>query len=390
MRIIVTPDALREGSRQLQATAEQLENIQSSLERSLQSIEWEASIKTAVEQKWQQAAWLSAQIHTLLHELSKQLQSKADQFQTADQQAHPILGQAYQIGSAASLYSTIGIGGASLIIPAAGTQVGAISNPSAVVRAIATQEDKGSRWNWKPTAPEMYGYGKDGYRMINMARSGFNVNVRGDGYATISGARSKFALSEGIQGTRYAASNAANHTNVWKFVDPVVAAKESLSIKGWSAKLGYAGLAYDTGTAVMTDYDKGGPSRAAASAAVNGSIGVGTMAASAAVGAWVGSVVPVAGTVVGAGVGLAAGAAISMVTEVRINGKSIKTHAVDAVDTVVDTVTDTVSSGTKAAADTVQDGVKAVKSGATKAASKVVSKVTNMLGGVSVGKLLPG
>jgi len=388
VRIIVTPDTLRQGSRQLQATAEQLNAIQSSLERSLQTLEWEVSIKAAIGEKWQQASRLSAQIHTLLFDLSQQLQSKADQFQSADQQAHPILGHAYQIGSAASLYSTIGIGGASLIIPALGTQVGAISNPNAVVRAIGTQEDKGSGgWNWKPTTPEMYGYGKDGYRMINMAKSGFNVNVRGDGYVTISGARSKFALSEGIQGTRYAASNAANHANVWKFVDPVVAAKESLSIKGWSAKLGYAGLAYDTGTAVMTDYEKGGPSRAAASTVVNGSIGVGTMAASAAVGAWVGSVVPVAGTIVGAGVGLATGAAISMVTEVTINGKSIKTHAVDAVDTVVDTVTDTVASGTKVATDAVQDGVKAVKSGATKAAGKVVNKVSDMFG--SVGKLLP-
>ncbi|MBN3522486.1 WXG100 family type VII secretion target [Paenibacillus apiarius] len=388
MRIIVQPDALRALSRQLLIAAEQLNQIQSILSHALQSLAWETSVREAIMQQWQQAARLSSQIHAMLFELSRHVQTKADQFQTADQQTNSILGSAYGIGSATALYAGMGLAGTSLILPGAGAGIGAISNPNSAVRAMGGRGGADIGLNWKPTTAELYGYGKDGYRMLNMYRSNFNVNLRGDGYATITGARSKFALSEGIRGTRYAAGNAANHASVWKFVDPKIAAKEAFSLKGMAAKLGYAGLAYDTGTAVMTDYETGGASRAAASAVVNGSVGVGTMAASAAVGAWVGSVVPGAGTIIGAGVGLATGAVISLVSEVTINGKSLKTHAVDAVDTVIDTVTDKVSDRAKAVSDTVQDSVKAVKSGTTKTVKKIAKKVSETFGGM--GKLLPG
>lgn len=52
--------------------------------------------------------------------------------------------------------------------------------------------------SWKPTEAQLYGIGKGGYDMLRMHRDKFNVNVRGDGYVTISGARSGYAMSEGF------------------------------------------------------------------------------------------------------------------------------------------------------------------------------------------------
>ncbi|PZM66523.1 WXG100 family type VII secretion target [Paenibacillus dendritiformis] len=394
MRILVYPDALRDLGRQLQIAAEQIQSIQSSLSQALHTLTWESSIKTSVTEEWQQASRLSSQIHELLFELGKQISTKAEQFQTADQQTNSILPPGSKIGSATAIFSGIMMGGTSLILPGVAPGLGTISNPNSAVRAM---NGGGTTigLSWKPTEAQLYGFGKGGYDMLRMHRDKFNVNVRGDGYVTISGARSDYALSEGIRGTRYAASNASNHRNVWKFVDPGIAMEEAFSLKGWSAKLGYAGLAYDTGTAVMTDYEAGGASRAVASGVVNGSLGLGTMAASAAVGAYVGSVVPVGGTIVGAGVGLAAGAVISMASEVTINGKSLKTYAVDAVDGVVDSVSDSVSGGAKSlstkvqsVSDTVADGVKAVKSGTTKTAKRIADSVSDTFGGL--GKWFPG
>lgn len=117
MRILVYPDALRDLGRQLQIAAEQIQTIQSSLSQALHTLTLESSIRTSVTEEWQQASRLSSQIHELLFELGKQISTKAEQFQTADQQTNSILPAGAKIGSATAIFSGIMMGGRLLSFP---------------------------------------------------------------------------------------------------------------------------------------------------------------------------------------------------------------------------------------------------------------------------------
>ncbi|MED5017015.1 WXG100 family type VII secretion target [Paenibacillus chibensis] len=388
MRIAVEPEALRALSRQLEQSSEQIRQITAYLNQALGSLMWETSIRQSLLNQWQAANQQGEQIYTLLNEMGRNLQNKAGQFQTADQQQHSFLGSASFYNSPVASFRAAGMQGGNSILPDYGGRSFPISNPSSAVMAVQEQSDAehGVDVGWGYQGPTTAGWASLGYGALmlgTMVKSGFNVNMRNNGsVATIKGARSSFALNEGIKGTRYTLNNAAKNPQVWKFVDPKIAAKESLSIKGIGGKLGYAGLLFDTGVSGFQDYKRGGASRAAASVLVNGSLGLGTMASSAAIGAAVGSAVPVAGTAVGAVVGLASGVVISAVTDIEINGKSLKTYAVDGVDAVIDGTVE----GAKAAADgishaaaetyhAVSDSVKAVSHGASELAEQVKNKI---------------
>lgn len=394
MRISVEPEALRALSRQLEQSGEQIRQITASLNQALGSLIWETSIRESLLNQWQAANQQGEQIYALLSEMGRNVLKKAGQFQTADQQQHSILGSTALYSSPVASFRAAGMQGAASILPGYGGRSVPISNPSSAVMAVKGQNenDEGIDVGWGYQGPTPAGWATMGYGALmlgTMVKSGFNVNMRNNGsVATIKGARSPFALNEGIRGTRYTLNNAAKNPQVWKFVDPKIAAKESLSIKGIGGKLGYAGLLFDTGVSGFQDYERGGATRAAASVIVNGGLGLGTMASSAAIGAAVGSAVPVAGTAVGAVVGLASGVVISAVTDIEINGKSLKTYAVDGVDAAIDGTVE----GVKAAAEgighaatetyeAVSDSVKAVSRGA----SEIADQVKDRLG--SLGKL---
>ncbi|MWV43424.1 WXG100 family type VII secretion target [Paenibacillus sp. HJL G12] len=388
MRISVEPEALRALSRQLEQSSEQIRQITASLNQALGSLIWETSIRQSLLNQWQAANQQGEQLYALLNELGRNVLKKAGQFQTADQQHHSILGSSAFYHSPVASFRATSIQGENSILPGYGGSNIPISNPSSAVTAVQEQGEgeNGVDVGWGYEGPTTAGWATLGYGALmlgTMVKSGFNVNMRNNGsVATIKGARSAFALNEGIKGTRYTLNNAAKNPQVWKFVDPKIAAKESLSIKGIGGKLGYAGLLFDTGVSGFQDYKRGGASRAAASVLVNGSLGLGTLASSAAIGAAVGSAVPVAGTAVGAVVGLASGVVISAVTDIEINGKSLKTYAVDGVDAAIDgtvegakAAAEGVSHAAKETLQVVSDSVKAVSQGASELAEQVKNKM---------------
>lgn len=338
--------------------------------------------------QWQAANQQGEQISSMLSEMGRTVQKKAGQFQAADEQHHSIMAGSAFYNSPVAMFRAAAVQGDGSILPGYGGRAIPISNPSSAVMAVQAQngDESGIDVGWGYQGPTPAGWASLGYGALmvgTMVKSGFNVNMRNNGsVATIKGARSPFALNEGIRGTRYTLNNAAKNPQVWKFVDPKIAAKEALSIKGFGGKLGYAGLLFDTGVSGFQDYKRGGASRAAASVMVNGGLGLGTLASSAAIGAAVGSAVPVAGTAVGAVVGLASGVVISAVTDIEINGKSLKTYAVDAVDTAIDGTVEGVKWATKGighAAEetfhTVSDSVKALSHGASQMADQVKNKL---------------
>ncbi len=388
MRISVEPEALRALSRQLEQSGEQIRQLTALLNQALGSLIWETSIRESLLNEWQAANQQGEQISSMLSEMGRNVHKKAGMFQSADEQHHSFLGNSALYHSPVAMFRAVGVQGDGSILPGYGGRGIPISNPSSAVMAVQAHngDDDGLNVGWGYQGPTPAGWATLGYGALmvgTMVKSGFNVNMRNNGsVATIKGARSPFALSEGIRGTRYTLNNAAKNPQVWKFVDPKIAAKEALSIKGLGGKLGYAGLLFDTGVSGFQDYKAGGASRAAASVLVNGSLGLGTMASSAAIGAAVGSAVPVAGTAVGAVVGLASGVVISAVTDIEINGKSLKTYAVDAVDAAIDGTVEGVKSAAKgighAAEETfnaVSDSVKAVSHGASELADQVKNKL---------------
>ncbi|GIP27255.1 hypothetical protein J23TS9_23850 [Paenibacillus sp. J23TS9] len=391
MRISVEPEALRALSRQLEQSGEQIRQITASLNQALGSLIWETSIRQSLLNQWQTANQQGEQLYALLNEMGRNVLNKAGQFQTADQQQHSIMGNSAFYNSPVASFRAAGIQGSGSILPGYGGRNVPISNPSSAIMAVQGQgsSEDGVDVGWGYQGPTPAGWASLGYGALmlgTMVKSGFNVNMRNNGaVATIKGARSPYALNEGIKGTRYTLNNAAKNPQVWKFVDPKIAAKESLSIKGIGGKLGYAGLLFDTGVSGFQDYKRGGASRAAASVLVNGSLGLGTLASSAAIGAAVGSAVPVAGTAVGAVVGLASGVIISAVTDIEINGKSLKTYAVDGVDAAIDGTVEVAKVAAEgighAAQETfhaVSDSVKAVSHGASELADQVKNKIGSL------------
>lgn len=391
MRISVEPDALRALSSQLKQSGEQINQIRAVLNQAMGSLVNEMATVEIIMNQWRSANLQGEQITSMLMEMANTLQIKGDQFQTVDDQPVSI----YRNPTLSS-FSPVAMFGAnkekdSQLLFGFGQESSIISNPSSAVAAVVGQsmgQDTEFGWDWD--GPSAAGWSSLGYGSLmigTMLKSGFNVNLRNQGeVATIKGARSPFATKEGIRGTRYTLNHAAQNPQVWKFVDPKIAAKEAFSFKGVGGKIGYAGLLFDTGVEGYNDYQQGGATRATASVIVNGGIGIGTMAGSAAIGAAIGSVVPVAGTAVGAAVGLGVGVAVSAVTEIEINGKSLKTHAVDGVDIAIDEVVNGVGTAADGISDAANEAAEAVSGSVdtvSRGASRMIDGVKERLGGLS-------
>lgn len=94
--------------------------------------------------------------------------------------------------------------------------------------------------NWLSMAKSGYDIGMSIY---GKARYNFDINLD-NGYATISGARSPFALDEGIPGTRYAEKNALQYPNVFKYSNTLLQLKESFSPHTVAGKIGILGTAW--------------------------------------------------------------------------------------------------------------------------------------------------
>ncbi|CCJ33730.1 hypothetical protein [Caloramator australicus] len=169
---------------------------------------------------------------------------------------------------------------------------------------------------------------------------GFTVKKAGD-YAIIKGAKTSSAIEEGIKGTRYAIKNAEKYPQVFKFIDPKVAVKESFNMKTVGGKLGVISILADTGIDVYSDIkNKASATKITADVAVDVAFGAGNIAASAAFGAWVGSVAPGPGNVIGAAAGVLFGMGYTAITEsFKYNGTSIKDASKNGLNNLLDKVT---------------------------------------------------
>ncbi|WP_052675901.1 WXG100 family type VII secretion target [Paenibacillus sp. IHBB 10380] len=338
MRISVEPDALRALSRQLQQSGEQINQIRAVLNQAVDSLLNDAETMEIVMNTWRLANLQSVEMVSALMEMATTLQNKGDQFQIVDEQPFSTFHS-----SAISNHSPVAMFEMSKknlqLLSGLGKESTVISNPSSAVAAIVGENMKedievGLGWEGpSATGGNSLGYGS--LMIGTMLKSGFT------------------------RGTRYTLNNAAQNPQVWKFIDPKIAAREAVSFKG------VGGATQDTAFVV-----------------VNGGIGLGTMAGSAAIGAAIGSAVPIVGTAVGAAVGLGVGVTVSAVTEIKINGKSLKTHAVAGVDNAIEgvisgeeTAVDGMSDTGTEAAEAVAGTVDTVSSGVSRSVTRVKERL---------------
>ncbi|HEY2491440.1 MAG TPA: WXG100 family type VII secretion target, partial [Paenibacillus sp.] len=262
MRISVEPDALRALSRQLQQSEDQIKQIRAVLNQAVGSLVYDGETMEIMMNTWKLANLQGEQMVTALMEMATTLQNKGDQFQTVDEQPVSIFHS-----PARSNHSPVAMFEMSKenlqLLSGFGKESTVISNPNSAVAAIVGEnmkEDTEVGW-------------------------GFNVNFLRN--------QAEIATGEGIRGTRYTLNNAAQNPQVWKFIDPKIAAREAVSFRKIGGKLGNADILFDTGVEGYNDYHQDGVTRDTASVNVNG--GLGTLAGIAAIGAAVGSVLPIAG-----------------------------------------------------------------------------------------------
>lgn len=147
MRIRVEPDVLRGLSGQLQHAAEQIQQLTAGLEQTLQSLDWDVSVRETVLNYWMQAKRMSEQIHAYLHTTGMQLNQKAEQFQSVDHNYHTILSFAGQpLGRPVTMLDWSNQQSPSILPGQTLEGSGLISNPQSVVHAITgiTSADAGT------------------------------------------------------------------------------------------------------------------------------------------------------------------------------------------------------------------------------------------------------
>ena len=150
------------------------------------------------------------------------------------------------------------------------------------------------------------------------AKYGFSVYKKSN-YAIVKATHAFRYAKNGIPGTRYAFKNASKYSNVFKYVDPLTAAKDAIKPKGLNL-LGYATVALDVGVGIYENKQKGTRTQKIISdIAVDAGLGIGSMALSAAagakIGAMAGSFFPGAGNIIGAVGGAVVGVITSLIMD---------------------------------------------------------------------------
>lgn len=171
--------------------------------------------------------------------------------------------------------------------------------------------------NWLSIAKSGYDIGMSIY---GKARYNFDINID-NGYATISGARSPFALDEGIPGTRYAEKNALQYPNVFKYSNTLLQLKESFSPSTVAGKIGILGTTWSVSDGIYNGVQKGtDPLRIFTDAGTDIAFAAGNTAVTG-VGAAIGGTV--AGPIGSGLVGLGANQGYVLVTEgLKVDGTS--------------------------------------------------------------------
>ncbi|MGF7050470.1 hypothetical protein J2T13_005019 [Paenibacillus sp. DS2015] len=365
MRNSVVPDTLRALIRQLQQSGQQLN-------QAMGSHVYDAATLEIIMNKWGLVNLQGEQIVSVLMEMANTLQVKVDQFQTVDDEM--VSNFHNSTNPNPSLVAMFGLDQKkhSPLLSGFGQEWNVVSNPSTSVVAIVGEgmrQDTEFGCNWE--GPSAMGWSTLGYGSLmieTMLKRGLHVNLRNQGeVATKEGSRSPLGTEERrLRGTLYTLTNAAQNPQVYKFIDPKFAAKEVFTFKEVGVKLGYAGRLFDTGVEGYNDYQQVDTERSTASMIVSSGVGLGT---------WVGN----------ESIAAAVGVAMSAVTEININGKSLKTHAFEDVDRVIDgmvsvaRVVDEISDSASQAAEAVSGTVDTISRGA----SKIVTRVNVRVGALT-------
>ena len=241
------------------------------------------------------------------------------------------------------------------------------ANPVLNVDPLGLSTEIGFDLDWDIGFTDVASWGNDavgiGQRIYNYYKYGFSVYKKG-AYAIVKGARSVAAMKQGIKGTRYAFANASNYGNVFQYIQPKAAVKNSLTGKG--SIFGYAMVAIDTGAGIYENVkNKTRVQKTISDAAVDIGLGIGSIAlsadAGAKVGAIAGSVFPGLGNIIGAVAGAVVGVGAYVLTDaLEINGR-------------------TISEWTKEGAAIVADGIVEAGKWVGETASEVWDKTTDFI-----------
>lgn len=344
MRISVEPESLRSLSRHLDRSSEQIREMTLALNQALGNLRREAAFPQSVMDEWQAAHRQGEQIYGMLKDIGKWIETKATEFQTADEQHHSILNDTLLYSTPALMFQSAAVSGGDPILPGYSLTDGTVSNPLSAVQAVHA-EAGGSYSGWNSQGTAAAG-----------AAAGLATLVAGAVLPAAKDVRFGLNKNEHAGSARFLLDRAANNPGVWRFIDPKAAGKIRSLKQGPGGGSGNDGPA-GTGTKPELQQESGEEDRAPGHYMINNVMGLGALAGSTAIGAAVGFVVPAAGTGVGAFVGLASGLVISAVTDIEVAGKTIRTHAADGMDLVSDSVK-AVTHGASMLADQVRDKLK--------------------------------
>ncbi|MCM2997503.1 MULTISPECIES: WXG100 family type VII secretion target [Paenibacillus] len=346
MRISVEPESLRSLSRQLDRGSEQIREMTLALNQALGNFRGEAAFPQSVMDEWQSAHRQGEQIYAMLKDIGKWIESKASEFQTADEQHHSILNDTLMYSSPALMFQSAAVSGREPILPGYGLTDGTVSNPLSAVQAVHA-EAGGSYSGWNSHGTAAAG-----------AAAGLVTLMAGIVLPAAKDARLGLNKNEHAGSAKFLLERAANNPTAWRFIDPKAAGKIRTLGQGPGGHSGNEGPP-GTGTKRELQQESGEEDRAPGHLMINNGIGLGAIAGSTAIGAAVGSVVPAAGTAVGAFVGLASSLVISAVTDIEVAGKTLRTHASGGMDLVSDSVK-AVTQGASILADQVKDKLKSL------------------------------
>ena len=255
-------------------------------------------------------------------------------------------------------------------------------NPVSFVDPFGLSAERGN-YDWHVNIP---GWISDAANIIDAiykkAKYGFSVYKK-DAYAIVKAKHAFRYAKNGVSGTRYAFKNADKYINVFKYVDPLTAAKEALKPKGWNL-LGYASIALDTGVGIYENIQEGTCNQKIVSdAIVDIGFGIGSMALSAAAGAKIGAIAgsffPGLGNIIGAVGGAVVGLGVSLVTEVF--EEPIKECAGWVADRFVDAgewIADTAVEAWDATTDFVEDAGEWITETASDAGEWIADTATDV------------
>ncbi|MBP2001001.1 uncharacterized protein YukE [Paenibacillus shirakamiensis] len=217
MRIRVEPEQLRNLSKNLQHSAEQLRQITAYLNQSMALLLQENAAQGPIADQWQQAQLLSEHLLSELHRLGITADTKADAFQALENEIPSSRVKTNdKVGvNASALF--VGLGALRrVIIPGKYLMHDAISDPKSAVIAVHTEKSGYIRPRWEQKAND---------REVSTLLG----NVQEE--PSSSTAIINLMIGKRLPDGRRVLEEAVNNPNGWKFMNPSSSLRESLRLR---------------------------------------------------------------------------------------------------------------------------------------------------------------